>query len=85
MNLLKYLLAHARVAPVFVDACNAREVSEALEVDKDEDEDLYRNAGQRGYGGGSAQAMEREVGEDEFLVLPSSVWAGASINKLENG
>jgi len=48
------------VAPVFADASNAREVSEALQVDEDEDEDLYRDADQGGHGGGSTRAMERE-------------------------
>ena len=63
------------VAPVFADARNAREVGEALQVGEDEDEDLYRDAGQGGHGGGSARAMEREVGWHQFPVLPSSVWA----------
>ena len=63
------------VAPVLTDTRNAREVGEALQVGEDEDEDLYRDAGQGGHGGGSAQAMEREVGGDQFPVLPSSMWA----------
>ena len=62
------------VAPVFADARNAREVDKALQVDEYEDEDLYRDAGQGGHGGGSAWTMEREVGGDQFPVLPSSVW-----------
>ena len=62
------------VAPVFADARNAREVDKALQVDEYEDEDLYRDTGQGGHGGGSARVMEREVGEDQFPVLPSSVW-----------
>jgi hypothetical protein len=37
-----------------------------------EDEDLYRDAGQGGHGVGSVRAMEREVGGDQFPVLPSS-------------
>jgi hypothetical protein len=53
----------------------AHEVNEALLVDEHEDEDLYRDAGQGGHGGGSARAIECEVGEDQFPVLPSSVWA----------
>ena len=63
------------VAPVFADARNAREAGEALQVGEDDDEDLCRNAGLGGHGGGSARAMEREVGWHQFPVLTSSVWA----------
>jgi len=61
------------VAQVFADARNASELGEALQIGEDEDEDLYRDDGQGGHGGGSARAMEREVGGDQFPVLPSSV------------
>jgi hypothetical protein len=64
-----------RVVPVFADAHNACEVNEALQVHEDEDEDLYRDAGQGGHGRASARAIEREVGRDQFPFLPSSVWA----------
>jgi hypothetical protein len=63
------------VAPVFADARNAREVSEALQVGEDEDEDLCKDARQGGHGGRSARAMECEVRGDQFPILPSSVWA----------
>jgi len=63
------------VAPVFADAHNAREAGEALQVGEDEDEDFCRNAGQGGHGGGSARAMEREVGWHQFPILSSSAWA----------
>jgi len=43
---------------------------EAPQVGEDEDEDLYRDAGQGGHGGGSVRAMEREVGGNQFPVLP---------------
>ena len=61
------------VAQVFADARNASELGKALQIGEDEDEDLYRDDGQGGHGGGSARAMEREVGGDQFPVLPSSV------------
>jgi hypothetical protein len=44
--------------------------SEAPQVG--EDEDLYKDAGLGGHGGGSERAMEHEVGGDQFPVLPSS-------------